>query len=55
MSLKLFCFNSKFNVLLEKYRGIYNEPNCKLIEKNVREICDYDDIAVIWPLHQFPE
>ncbi|CAO1385876.1 unnamed protein product [Diamesa serratosioi] len=22
---------------------------------NIHKICDYDDIAVVWPLHQFPE
>ncbi|CAO1407693.1 unnamed protein product [Diamesa hyperborea] len=44
-----------FNILLEKYRGIYNEPKCKIINKNIHKICDYDDIAVVWPVHQMPE
>ena len=45
----------KFHVLKETFRGIYNEPKCELIRKNVKSVCDYDDVAMVWPLNQVNE
>ena len=46
----------KFSELKEQFRGIYNEPKCELINNaNIDKICDYDDIALVWPLNQVNE
>ncbi|CAO1407685.1 unnamed protein product [Diamesa hyperborea] len=45
----------KFDELKEQYRGIYNGPKCEQIIKQLERVCDYDDIAVVWPLHQVDE
>ncbi|CAO1371312.1 unnamed protein product [Diamesa hyperborea] len=39
----------------QQFRGIYNEPKCEQIRKKIKSVCDYDDIAMVWPIDQVNE
>ncbi|CAO1417813.1 unnamed protein product [Diamesa hyperborea] len=38
--------------ILEKFRGIYNEPVCNLKQSSIEHICKNENVAEVWSLHQ---
>ncbi|CAO1377374.1 unnamed protein product [Diamesa tonsa] len=41
--------------ILEKFRGIYNEPVCNLKQSSIEHICKNENVAEVWSLHQVEE